>query len=326
MANRTWRRASDVEYEEEAETRKGPWTVEEDMRLIGHIRLHGEGRWSFLAKAAGLKRTGRSCRRRWVNGLRPDLKRDKISPEEERLIMQLHGRLGNRWSDIARCLPGRTDNGIKNYWRTRIKRKLNLQVESSSGCMDAENLVHFERSKGFCCFPTSSQTTADIHNTACNTEPSTSVPAQNADTPVQKNPNSRVQDDILPQVIPSTEGNCESELKEEIHGPQINGDGQGGGALQEHFEGSHDQLFEDMLPYNLSVGSLLSLLYSSEFYADGVIEYAQIPASSYMVASREAFSDTEAYLNRYSDVLWNMDKEDDWFNGSKHSTSSSERP
>uniref|UniRef100_A0A0C9RMW5 TSA: Wollemia nobilis Ref_Wollemi_Transcript_9986_1363 transcribed RNA sequence n=1 Tax=Wollemia nobilis TaxID=56998 RepID=A0A0C9RMW5_9CONI len=111
------------EFEEEEEMRKGPWTVEEDMRLIRYISLHGEGRWNFLAKAAGLKRNGKSCRLRWVNYLRPDLKRGNITPEEERLIIDLQGRWGNRWSRIAQRLPGRTDNEIKNYWRTRIKRK-----------------------------------------------------------------------------------------------------------------------------------------------------------------------------------------------------------
>uniref|UniRef100_A0A0D6QR05 MYB transcription factor n=1 Tax=Araucaria cunninghamii TaxID=56994 RepID=A0A0D6QR05_ARACU len=112
------------EHEEEEEMRKGPWTVEEDMRLLRYISLHGEGRWNFLAKAAGLKRNGKSCRLRWVNYLRPDLKRGNITPEEERLIIDLQGRWGNRWSRIAQRLPGRTDNEIKNYWRTRIKRKL----------------------------------------------------------------------------------------------------------------------------------------------------------------------------------------------------------
>lgn len=120
------------EHEEEEEMRRGPWTAEEDLRLISYISLHGEGRWNYLAKAAGLKRNGKSCRLRWVNYLRPDLKRGNITPEEERLIIDLQGRWGNRWSRIAQRLPGRTDNEIKNYWRTRIKRKFQHEGTSQS--------------------------------------------------------------------------------------------------------------------------------------------------------------------------------------------------
>ncbi|KAF1897209.1 hypothetical protein Lal_00034912 [Lupinus albus] len=72
----------------------------------------------------GLKRNGKSCRLRWVNYLRPDLKRGHITPQEESIIVELHNRWGNRWSIIARSLPGRTDNEIKNYWRTHLKKKV----------------------------------------------------------------------------------------------------------------------------------------------------------------------------------------------------------
>nr|POE99238.1 myb-related protein 305 [Quercus suber] len=103
--------------------RKGPWTSEEDRLLIEYVRLHGEGRWNSVARLAGLKRNGKSCRLRWVNYLRPDLKRGQITPHEESIILELHARWGNRWSTIARSLPGRTDNEIKNYWRTHFKKK-----------------------------------------------------------------------------------------------------------------------------------------------------------------------------------------------------------
>ncbi|KQK11803.1 transcription factor MYB48 isoform X1 [Brachypodium distachyon] len=71
---------------------------------------------------AGLNRSGKSCRLRWVNYLHPDLKRGRMSPDEERLVVELHAKWGNRWSRIARSMPGRTDNEIKNYWRTHTRK------------------------------------------------------------------------------------------------------------------------------------------------------------------------------------------------------------
>nr|BAM71804.1 R2R3-MYB transcription factor [Gentiana triflora] len=109
---------------EKAHTNKGAWTKEEDDRLIAYIRAHGEGCWRSLPKAAGLLRCGKSCRLRWINYLRPDLKRGNFSEEEDELIIKLHSILGNKWSLIAGRLPGRTDNEIKNYWNTHIRRKL----------------------------------------------------------------------------------------------------------------------------------------------------------------------------------------------------------
>ncbi|XP_025012074.1 myb-related protein 308 isoform X2 [Ricinus communis] len=109
---------------EKEHTNKGAWTKEEDERLINYIKLHGEGCWRSLPKAAGLLRCGKSCRLRWINYLRPDLKRGNFTEEEDELIINLHGLLGNKWSLIAARLPGRTDNEIKNYWNTHIRRKL----------------------------------------------------------------------------------------------------------------------------------------------------------------------------------------------------------
>ncbi|KAI3453343.1 hypothetical protein Pfo_010006 [Paulownia fortunei] len=104
--------------------RRGPWSTKEDTLLTNYIQEHGEGQWRSLPKKAGLLRCGKSCRLRWMNYLRPGIKRGNISEDEEDLIVRLHGLLGNRWSLIAGRLPGRTDNEIKNYWNTHLLKKL----------------------------------------------------------------------------------------------------------------------------------------------------------------------------------------------------------
>ncbi|KAI3461515.1 hypothetical protein Pfo_018178 [Paulownia fortunei] len=117
---------------EKEEVRKGPWTEQEDVQLVLYVNLFGDRRWDFIAKVSGLKRTGKSCRLRWVNYLHPGLKRDKMTPHEERLVLELHSKWGNRWSRIARKLPGRTDNEIKNYWRTHMRKKAQERKKAKS--------------------------------------------------------------------------------------------------------------------------------------------------------------------------------------------------
>lgn len=104
--------------------KKGPWTAEEDRKLVNFILTHGQCCWRAVPKLAGLRRCGKSCRLRWTNYLRPDLKRGLLNEAEESLVIDLHATLGNRWSKIAARLPGRTDNEIKNHWNTHIKKKL----------------------------------------------------------------------------------------------------------------------------------------------------------------------------------------------------------
>ncbi|KAI3469772.1 hypothetical protein Pfo_026435 [Paulownia fortunei] len=113
--------------------KKGPWSPEEDQILVSYIQQHGHGNWRALPKQAGLLRCGKSCRLRWTNYLRPDIKRGNFSKEEEETIINLHEMLGNRWSAIAARLPGRTDNEIKNVWHTHLKKKLkNYQSSQDS--------------------------------------------------------------------------------------------------------------------------------------------------------------------------------------------------
>ncbi|CAM8982313.1 unnamed protein product [Rhodiola kirilowii] len=104
--------------------RKGLWSPEEDEKLYNYITRYGVGCWSSVPKLAGLQRCGKSCRLRWINYLRPDLKRGMFSQQEEELIVTLHELLGNRWAQIAAQLAGRTDNEIKNFWNSCLKKKL----------------------------------------------------------------------------------------------------------------------------------------------------------------------------------------------------------
>ncbi|GLT56012.1 hypothetical protein SLA2020_290860 [Shorea laevis] len=109
------------------EVNKGAWTAEEDRKLAEVIAIHGAKRWKTIAAKAGLNRCGKSCRLRWMNYLRPNIKRGNISAQEEDLILRLHKLLGNRWSLIAGRLPGRTDNEIKNYWNSHLSKKIKLK-------------------------------------------------------------------------------------------------------------------------------------------------------------------------------------------------------
>ncbi|KAI4331293.1 hypothetical protein MLD38_029491 [Melastoma candidum] len=103
---------------------RGAWTPEEDKKLAEVIAVHGAKRWRAVAAKAGLKRCGKSCRLRWMNYLRPNIKRGNITDQEEDLILRLHKLLGNRWSLIAGRLPGRTDNEIKNYWNSHLSKRM----------------------------------------------------------------------------------------------------------------------------------------------------------------------------------------------------------
>ncbi|KAL6654073.1 hypothetical protein ACP70R_007538 [Stipagrostis hirtigluma subsp. patula] len=104
--------------------KKGPWTPEEDIVLVSYIQQHGPGNWRSVPENTGLMRCSKSCRLRWTNYLRPGIKRGNFTPHEEGIIIHLQALLGNKWAAIASYLPQRTDNDIKNYWNTHLKKKV----------------------------------------------------------------------------------------------------------------------------------------------------------------------------------------------------------
>ncbi|CAL9781339.1 unnamed protein product [Musa acuminata subsp. burmannicoides] len=144
---------------DKANVKKGPWSPEEDKQLKEYIEKHGTGgNWITLPRKAGLRRCGKSCRLRWLNYLRPNLKLGDFSDDEDRVICSLFAAIGSRWSIIAAQLPGRTDNDIKNYWNTKLKKKL-LGLPPSH-----RKPHHYQQQPLF--FPSTLETTASFSSSA----------------------------------------------------------------------------------------------------------------------------------------------------------------
>ncbi|KAJ8638540.1 hypothetical protein MRB53_012807 [Persea americana] len=116
---------------DKANVKRGPWSPEEDTTLRNYVGKHGTGgNWIALPHKAGLKRCGKSCRLRWLNYLRPDIKHGGFTEEEDNIICTLYQNIGSRWSVIASHLPGRTDNDVKNYWNTKLKKKHSAAISN----------------------------------------------------------------------------------------------------------------------------------------------------------------------------------------------------
>ncbi|RWR75028.1 transcription factor MYB1 [Cinnamomum micranthum f. kanehirae] len=117
---------------EHLDVRKGAWTAEEDILLRKCIEKCGEGKWRQVPMRAGLRRCRKSCRLRWLNYLKPNIKRGEFEEDEVDLIIKLHKLLGNRWTLIAGRLPGRTANDVKNYWNSHLSKRQSMQKGEQS--------------------------------------------------------------------------------------------------------------------------------------------------------------------------------------------------
>ncbi|XP_076910450.1 transcription factor MYB46-like [Bidens hawaiensis] len=187
--------------------RKGLWSPEEDEKLMNYMVTNGQGCWSDIARNAGLQRYGKSCRLRWINYLRPDVKRGAFSPQEEELIVHLHSLLGNRWSQIATRLPGRTDNEIKNFWNSTVKKRMKKSTSNSSSpntsSFDSSSSKHRDIMGGLMSMHDSSNFMAMYMDATRRSSSSSSLQAMNINQMMERSPLTGDRGSNMPILHPS---------------------------------------------------------------------------------------------------------------------------
>ncbi|CAA3018638.1 transcription factor RAX2-like [Olea europaea var. sylvestris] len=181
---------------DKTKVKRGAWSPEEDTTLKNYVQKYGTGgNWIALPHKAGLKRCGKSCRLRWLNYLRPDIKHGGFTEEEDNIILNLYNNIGSKWSIIASHLPGRTDNDVKNYWNTKLKKKLLAEVTTSLTAITAATSVATTSitNTSFCHVPSSALTTKIETNHFYNSVNNTTLPYY----PMEVNPHHNFMPEML---------------------------------------------------------------------------------------------------------------------------------